>query len=102
MRLFRSRFVAGSDAAASAVVDHGAMPGKHHVLVAGGGVAALEAMVLLRREAADLVDVELLSPDRDFFYRPLAVGEPFGSYVSTCGPSSVTSPAWKFTPVSMS
>ena len=28
--------------------------------------------------AGDLVEVELISPDRDFFYRPLSVGEPFG------------------------
>ncbi len=48
------------------------------MLIAGGGVAALEAMVALRQMAGDLVDVELLSPDRDFFYRPLAVGEAFG------------------------
>jgi sulfide:quinone oxidoreductase len=49
-----------------------------HVLIAGGGVAALEAMVGLRQMAGDLVDVELISADLDFFYRPLAVGEPFG------------------------
>lgn len=49
-----------------------------HVLVAGGGVAALEAMVALRALAGELVEVQLLSPDRDFFYRPLATGEPFG------------------------
>jgi sulfide:quinone oxidoreductase len=58
------------------------MPGrddKHHVLIAGGGVAALEAMVALRTLAGELVDVELLSPDTDFFYRPLAVAEPFGA-----------------------
>ena len=57
------------------------MPGsqdKLHVLVAGGGVAALEAMVALRELAGGLVDVELVSPDTDFFYRPLAVAEPFG------------------------
>lgn len=48
------------------------------MLIAGGGVAALEAMVALRRFAGELVDIELVSPDRDFFYRPLAVGEPFG------------------------
>jgi sulfide:quinone oxidoreductase len=57
------------------------MPGPHdklHVLVAGGGVAALEAMVALRKLAGELVDVELVSPDADFFYRPLAVAEPFG------------------------
>ena len=48
------------------------------MLIAGGGVAALEAMVALRRLAGDLVDIELISPDHDFFYRPLSVGEPFG------------------------
>ena len=57
------------------------MPGssdKLHVLVAGGGVAALEAMVALRKLAGELVDIELVSPDADFFYRPLSVAEPFG------------------------
>jgi sulfide:quinone oxidoreductase len=48
------------------------------VLVAGGGVAALETMVALRELAGELVEVELVSPDADFFYRPLAVAEPFG------------------------
>ena len=51
---------------------------RHRVLIAGGGVAALEAMVALRTLAEDRVDVELLSPDQDFFYRPLAVAEAFG------------------------
>jgi sulfide:quinone oxidoreductase len=51
---------------------------KLHVLIAGGGVAALEAMVALRKLAGELVAVELLSPDTDFFYRPLSVAEPFG------------------------
>jgi sulfide:quinone oxidoreductase len=49
------------------------------VLIAGGGVAALEAMVGLTRLAPGLVDVVLVSPDRDFFYRPLSVAEPFGA-----------------------
>jgi sulfide:quinone oxidoreductase len=35
-------------------------------------------MVALRKLAGELVDVELLSPDTDFFYRPLSVAEPFG------------------------
>jgi sulfide:quinone oxidoreductase len=48
------------------------------VLIAGGGVAALEAMVALRAFAEERVEIELLSPDRDFFYRPLSVAEPFG------------------------
>jgi sulfide:quinone oxidoreductase len=52
---------------------------RKRVLIAGGGVAALEAMVALRRMAGDLVDIELISPDRDFFYRPLSVAKPFGA-----------------------
>jgi sulfide:quinone oxidoreductase len=45
------------------------------VLIAGGGVAALEASLALRDE--DRVSVELVAPDREFTYRPLAVAEPF-------------------------
>jgi sulfide:quinone oxidoreductase len=56
-----------------------ARDGRQQVLIAGGGVAALEAMVALRQTAGDLVDVELVSPDSDFYYRPLSVGEPFGA-----------------------
>jgi len=52
---------------------------RYRVLIAGGGVAALEAMVALRALAEERVDLELLAPDRDFFYRPLAVAEPFGT-----------------------
>jgi sulfide:quinone oxidoreductase len=48
------------------------------VLIAGGGVAGLEATLALRELAGDLVDVELLSPEHHFWYRPLAVAEPFG------------------------
>ncbi len=45
------------------------------VLIAGGGVAALEAMLALRGRA----EVEVHAPRREFVYRPLAVGEPFGA-----------------------
>jgi sulfide:quinone oxidoreductase len=48
-----------------------------HVLIVGGGVAALEATLALRALAKDLVDIELLAPDEDFVYRPMAVAEPF-------------------------
>jgi sulfide:quinone oxidoreductase len=48
------------------------------VLVVGGGVAGLESMLALRELAGDLVDVELLSPEHHFWYRPLSVAEPFG------------------------
>ena len=47
-------------------------------LIGGGGVAGLEAMLALRALAPDLVDVELVSAERHFYYRPLAVAEPFG------------------------
>ena len=47
-------------------------------LIVGGGVAGLEAMLALRALAPDLVEVELVSAERHFYYRPLAVAEPFG------------------------
>jgi sulfide:quinone oxidoreductase len=53
--------------------------GRLRVVIAGGGVAALEAMVAVRALAEERVDISLLAPDRDFFYRPLAVAEPFGA-----------------------
>jgi sulfide:quinone oxidoreductase len=49
-----------------------------HVLICGGGVAGLEAMLALRELAGEIVDVELVAPEHHFFYRPLAVAEPFG------------------------
>ena len=48
-----------------------------HVLIAGGGVAALEAALALRALAEDRVTVELLAPESHFSYRALAVAEPF-------------------------
>jgi sulfide:quinone oxidoreductase len=48
-------------------------------IIIGGGVAGLEAMLALREELGDGVDVRLHAPRREFRYRPLAVGEPFDS-----------------------
>lgn len=48
------------------------------VLIAGGGVAALEAALALRDLAGERVHVELLAPDPVFHYQPLSVAEPFG------------------------
>jgi sulfide:quinone oxidoreductase len=48
------------------------------VVIAGGGVAALEALLALRRLAEGRVSVELLSAEPQFWYRALAVAEPFG------------------------
>lgn len=47
------------------------------VVIAGGGVAALETMMALRHLAGDRVRITLLAPDRDYHYRPMAVAEPF-------------------------
>ena len=51
---------------------------RYSVIIAGGGVAALEAMVALRHIAEEHVDLTLLAPDKQFTYRPLAVAKPFG------------------------
>ncbi len=48
-----------------------------HVVIAGGGVAALEAALALRSLAEERVALELLTPETAFTYRPLAVAEPF-------------------------
>jgi sulfide:quinone oxidoreductase len=48
------------------------------VVIAGGGVAALEALLALHRLAEGLVSIELVSAESQFWYRPLAVAEPFG------------------------
>src|SRR3954466_10940793 len=48
------------------------------VLIAGGGVAGMEALLGLREVAGTRGRLTLLSPDPDFVYRPMAVAEPFG------------------------
>jgi sulfide:quinone oxidoreductase len=47
------------------------------VVIAGGGIAALEAVLALRAVAGDRVDIEIWTTERDFVYRPLAVATPF-------------------------
>jgi sulfide:quinone oxidoreductase len=51
--------------------------GRFDVLIAGGGVAGLEAALALRDLAADHVSVTLLTPEEDFVYRPMSTAEPF-------------------------
>jgi sulfide:quinone oxidoreductase len=48
------------------------------VLIAGGGVAALETLLALAELAPDHVAVELLAPQRELTIRALSVAEPFG------------------------
>jgi sulfide:quinone oxidoreductase len=47
------------------------------ILIAGGGVAALEAALALHATAGDRARLTIVAPDPDFSYRPLAVAEPF-------------------------
>jgi sulfide:quinone oxidoreductase len=51
---------------------------RSRVVIAGGGVAALEAALALRELARDRVEVELLASEPLFSYRPASVAEPFG------------------------
>jgi len=53
--------------------------GRPRVLIAGGGVAALEAALALRDLAGERLEVQLWAPRADFVYRPFSVGEPFGA-----------------------
>ncbi len=54
-----------------------AAPRRPRVLIAGGGVAALEALLALRERAAERLELCLLAPTSEFVYRPLGVLEPF-------------------------
>jgi sulfide:quinone oxidoreductase len=48
-----------------------------HIVIAGGGVAALETLIALREHARARVDITLIAPDESFDYRPMTVAEPF-------------------------
>jgi sulfide:quinone oxidoreductase len=50
---------------------------RHHVVIAGGGVAAVEAVLALRELAPRRVEITLISPAREFLYRPVTVAEAF-------------------------
>jgi sulfide:quinone oxidoreductase len=55
---------------------HGSISGQ--VVIVGGGVAGLEALIALRALVGDRVAVTLVSQDDWFVDRPLSVAEPFG------------------------
>jgi sulfide:quinone oxidoreductase len=52
---------------------------RQKVLIAGSGIAGIEAALALRDLAGDRVAVELRDPRRQFVFRPFAVGEPYGA-----------------------
>ena len=54
-------------------------PNGLRVLIVGGGVAGLETLLALRAIAEERVDIELVAPEHQFWYRPLAVAEPFAA-----------------------
>jgi len=47
------------------------------VVICGGGIAAVEALLRLRRLGGNSLDVQLIAPNDEFVYRPMAVREPF-------------------------
>ena len=49
------------------------------VVIAGGGIAGLEALLALTDLAGDRAEITLVAPQPDFTYRPLIVEEPFSA-----------------------
>lgn len=47
------------------------------MIVAGGGVAALETILALSELAPELTEVSVIAPGEEFVYRPMSVREPF-------------------------
>jgi sulfide:quinone oxidoreductase len=52
-------------------------PGRPHVVIAGAGVAGLEALLALRALAGDRVDITVVTPELKFVNRSMSVEEPF-------------------------
>ncbi|HET7485544.1 MAG TPA: FAD-dependent oxidoreductase [Solirubrobacterales bacterium] len=61
------------------MTDDGQRGGKQKVLVAGGGIAGIEAALALRDLASEQVEVDVRDPRHEFVFRPFAVGEPYGA-----------------------
>jgi sulfide:quinone oxidoreductase len=51
--------------------------GRLRVIIAGGGVAAIETALALADLAHDRTDVTVIAPNTEFVYRPMTVREPF-------------------------
>ena len=54
------------------------MSDRMRVVVAGGGIAGVEALLALHDLAGDRLETTLVSPGPAFRFRPFAVAEPFG------------------------
>jgi sulfide:quinone oxidoreductase len=53
-------------------------PPRPRVVIAGGGIAAVEALLALRQLAGRRVAIELIAPERELLHRPSSVAVPFG------------------------
>ena len=58
------------------------MTEKPDVVVAGGGLAALELVLALRELAGERVSITVIAPEREFVPRPLLVVEPLADVVA--------------------
>ena len=58
-------------------------PKKFRVVVAGGGIAAVETILALHELAAEQVAITVLAPNPQFVYRPMTVREPFAYSAAT-------------------
>jgi sulfide:quinone oxidoreductase len=61
----------------SVTVIEGREDQRRKVLIAGGGVAGVEALLAFAALAPGRVSVELMAPEPDFAYKPMSVAEPF-------------------------
>jgi sulfide:quinone oxidoreductase len=61
---------------------HTTRPEKLRVVIAGGGVAALETVLALAQLAPERTDVTVIAPNTEFIYRPMTVREPFAHGVA--------------------
>jgi sulfide:quinone oxidoreductase len=61
----------------SAMTTEPSHPEKLRVIIAGGGVVALETALALADLALDRTDVTVIAPNAEFVYRPMTVREPF-------------------------
>jgi sulfide:quinone oxidoreductase len=61
------------------MAENGDRGAKQKVLIAGGGIAGVEAALALHDLAGDRIEVGLHDPRREFVFKPFAVGEPYGA-----------------------
>ena len=50
---------------------------RFRAVICGGGIAAIEGLLRLRKLAGDTIDITVLAPNEELVMRPLAVRQPF-------------------------